>query len=169
MTKRVYGIGGVILIALVVGGIVLATSKHGVQKLAEPALNTSSQNTARTNDVAMVVATISEFAANHNGALPVMTAAGPAGGELEICGADCSIANKSVVQLTHYLPQSVREVPYLSDLAVPDADKVIIVPDASCKADHSGIGPFTKASAHSVAVLYALSTGSGLKQQCLTQ
>lgn len=43
MTKRVFGIGGAVIVAgLIAAGIVLVPVKHDVQKVAEPAHDTSS-------------------------------------------------------------------------------------------------------------------------------
>src|SRR5277367_3106643 len=72
-----------VMIVLAIAGLILL-----IVFLAVPALQRNARNTQRKNDVAAILAAVSEFTNNNNGAFPQGTWTDPAGtGPLTVVGA----------------------------------------------------------------------------------
>lgn len=159
--KWVLGIVGVIVLLIIALPFLLGS-------LASPALQKTTDNTSRENDISKIAAALITYISNNQNVLPASTAADATPGTLDICGSDCSVTQKQPVTLGYYAatPAAVSFRAYANNLAVPDAKTVYIVTNATCKDDKSGIGD-SSADNQSLVILYAIQSGNGIKQQCL--
>lgn len=144
-----------VLIVLAIAGLILL-----VVFLAVPALQRTSRNTQRGNDVASVLGAVNEFVNNNNGALPT-TAAVDASGKLTITGA--SGTNSTEANLGYYKNNGTSPVSISATAAGPtganttDAETIVIYKGAVC----NDVG--TKAingASRSIAATYTLENNS---------
>ena len=162
---------GIIVIAVVMLFVYLAKSPSTLDKLATPALQRNADNTKRENDAAMIASALATYISSHQNTFPQSTATDTAPKTLDVCGPDCTSAYKVTVQLGYYAntPSAVSFRNYATNLKVPDLKTVYIVPNANCKSDKSGIGTSTVGEKYlSIVVLYAIQSGTAVKQQCLS-
>ena len=156
LTVIIVGIAPLSLIGL----IILLTAA------SVPSLNTHASNTERQNDAASLAAAVASYEAAHNGALPQSTKPGHTYDVMYVCGADCSSGSgvPATISYDSSRPTVVSVRPYTVGLTVPSDRTLYIVDNASCDSGKTGLGT---QSTGAVAILYALDSGSGPKQQCL--
>jgi prepilin-type N-terminal cleavage/methylation domain-containing protein len=149
-----------VMIVLAIAGLIML-----VVFLAVPALQRSSRNTQRKNDVSAIASGIANYIDNNGGTLPGNT--GVNGTDLNICGANCSSGNTETAKLGFYDPSKVTKHTYSSTLKVPDGDTVYIVLGYACNSTNTALG---SPSSRSAAILYATeSSSSAIAQQCQEQ
>jgi hypothetical protein len=163
----------VIAIVLIVVAALAYVSRHPatVSKLERPALERYADNTSRENDVSKIASALATYISGHQSNFPQSTTADATPGTLAICGPDCTPTNKVTVQLQYYAntPSAVSFRSYTAGLTVPDGQTVYLIPNANCSADKSGLGTSTIGQKYlSIVVLYAIQSGNGIKQQCLS-
>lgn len=152
-----------VLIVLAIAGLIML-----VVFLAVPALQRSSRNTQRKNDVSAIASAVSNYINNNGGTLPTTTGADATANTIDICGADCTKGNIETAKLGYYAntTTAISFQTYSATLTVPDAETVYIVDGHTCDGTNTGVG---SASPRSAAILYATETGSGTAQQCIEQ
>ena len=149
-----------VLIVLAIAGLIML-----VVFLAVPALQRTSRNTQRTNDVAGVLGAMSEFINNNNGALPT-TASTDTAGKLTI-SSTVSGTNTSTANLGYYKSDGTSQPVSISGTAAgttgvngTNEETVTIYKGATCNTlgTQAINGP-----SRSIAAVFTLETGS---KQC---
>ena len=156
---------GILALGIIGLIIYLANSPKTLNKMAQPALEQHAENTARANEVSMIMATMNQYVSDNNGVLPQKTG-GDNATTLSLCGEVCD-ETKVTLSLSFYKPQAVLFRPYSSNLAIPSANTIYIVPGAMCNGNQDGLGRQTSESPTAVALLYGAAAGSGVKQKCI--
>ena len=148
-----------VMIVLAIAGLIIL-----IVFLAVPALQRNSRNTQRKNDVAAILAAVSEYATNNDGVLPttcsgttpIQIGAAASGSQAKVgyynttCFAGAGApANGQVKLLTAYA--------LTGPLNTAAQDYVVLVPAASCLAT----GATAAGSARSIAAVYEIENGSG--------
>lgn len=137
-----------VMIVLAIAGLILL-----IVFLAVPALQRNSRNTQRKNDVQAMLGGISTYFSNNNGAAPT------------------SLANvQSEVKTSYYQTADIDFVQGTVTVAnaaigTPDASKMYVRIGAKCNAAGDNVGG-TGATTRSVAVVYAIETGSATSEKC---
>lgn len=163
-----------VLIVLAIAGLIML-----VVFLAVPALQRSSRNTQRKNDVSAIASAVSNYINNNGGTLPTSTGTDSTTNTIDICGADCTKGNIETAKLGYYantttaisfqkatVTTGTGSSASTSSIKVPDAETVYIVDGYTCNGTNTDLG---SASPRSAAILYATETGSGTAQQCIEQ
>lgn len=146
-----------VMIVLAIAGLILL-----IVFLAVPALQRSSRNTQRKNDVSAILSGVSDFESNNAGVLP--TKATYANGTVTLgCAAGtCTTSDVKVGYFTGGIGTGSGQVNVLAAYAATGPlnaatdDRVVIVPAASCNGAATQAG-----SARQVAAVYEVETGSG--------
>lgn len=116
-----------------------------------------------------IASSIAQYISANNGELPTVTKEGPNTNALDICSANCNGAKNTTVHLSYFKnsPSSVEFHSYSSNLTAPNTSTAYIVNNAVCNSSNSGIGSQTATA--TVAILYEQQTGTGTKQQCISE
>ena len=146
-----------VMIVLAIAGLILL-----IVFLAIPALQRNSRNTQRKNDVAAILAAVSEYANNNNGTLPAtcsgtnpITVGAATTSQAKVgyynlgCAAGAATTNGHVGILAAYAATG----PYNTAAQ----DFVTVVPAASCAAN----GSAQAGAARGLAAVYEIETGAG--------
>lgn len=138
-----------VMIVLAIAAVILL-----IVLLAVPALQRSSRNTQRKNDVASMLTAVNNYVANHNSTFP-------ASGQF-------STAFPDTPNLAYYTtPANLTWTNQSSPTAPGDpasADKVHVVNNATC--DSTGTGAQTSgANTRSIVAVYDIETSSGTPQE----
>jgi prepilin-type N-terminal cleavage/methylation domain-containing protein len=149
-----------IMIVLAIAGLIML-----IVFLAVPALQRSSRNTQRKNDVSAVAASVANYIDDNGGTLP--TNVGGAAASLTICGNAACTGNTETATLGYYTAGNVSLVTNSANPATPTTSTVVIDTGYNCNASDTGLGA---ASSRSAAILYGIETSSSnVAQQCLEQ
>ena len=154
-----------VMIVLAIAGLIML-----VVFLAVPALQRSSRNTQRKNDVSAIASTVANYIDNNGGTLPKGYAA--SGVNLVVCntGTTCtgSGLNTETAKLGYYAPGNVKIITSGKGTTTLDAEHVEIVDGYACDDTSTAVG---NASSRSAAIHYAVETNSsgGTAQQCTEQ
>ena len=145
-----------VMIVLAIAGLILL-----IVFLAIPALQRNSRNTQRKNDVSALLAAISEYSNNNNGALPttcsgtttVQIGTAATGSQANVgyytTGCDTATTTQGRVQL---LTAFAATGPF----STAGNDRVVIVPAATCTGNAAAAG-----SARSFVAVYEVENGAG--------
>ena len=152
-----------IMIVLAIAGLIML-----IVFLAVPALQRSSRNTQRKNDVGNFSSAISTWTSNNNGAIPGMETGTY---NSTTCQSDLGIntSNPSPssvfksVKLGYYTQNEIYCTPISagSTLSESSVDKLDYVPGAVCSGNSAVVG-----NSRSYVLLYAVETGGGTQSQC---
>ena len=146
-----------VMIVLGIAGLILL-----IVFLAVPALQRSSRNTQRKNDVSAILSAISDYESNNNGQLP--TSATYANGSITLgCGGGaCTTSQSRVGYYTSGIGTGAGQANVLAAYAATGPfttavnDRVVIVPAAACNGSSTQAG-----SARQIAAVYEIENGSG--------
>lgn len=153
-----------VLIVLAIAGLILL-----VVFLAVPALQRTSRNTQRSNDVASILGAVSEFVNNNNGTMPT-TASTDAAGKLTISGA--AGTNSSEANLGYYRNEGTQPVSFGTTAPGSGAngtteETIVIYKGAACNAAGtqaiSGTVAGVVVPSRSIAAIYTLEANA---KQC---
>jgi prepilin-type N-terminal cleavage/methylation domain-containing protein len=132
-----------VMIVLAIAGLIML-----IVFMAVPALQRNSRNTQRKNDVQAVLGGVSTYTSNNNGALPANFA-----------------AVETEVKTSFYVTADVTWGTGNTAIATPDTSFMYVNTGAKCNATGDNFGG-SGATRRSVAILYALETGSGTTMKC---
>lgn len=147
-----------VLIVLAIAGLILL-----VVFLAVPALQRTSRNTQRNNDVAGILGAVNEFVNNNNGAMPT-TATSDSDGKLTISGA--SGTNSTEANLGYYKdtgggsPVSISATAPGSGANTTTINTVVIYKGAACNSGNTQAVSGATIPSRSIAATYTLENGS---------
>jgi len=154
-----------VMIVLAIAGLILL-----IVFLAVPALQRSSRNTQRKNDVAAILAGVSEFSNNNQGTLPNGVWTVPAAGTVQIVGAAGTTFSQAKVgyynvgvnaATTGYVDHVANgTLTVANTLNAGNRDYVIVATGTDCSGAASIPG-----SARSVTAVYEIESGSGTYAQ----
>jgi len=154
-TKRDQGFTIIeVLIVLAIAGLILL-----IVFLAVPALQRSSRNTQRKDDISRIGSAVEEWVNNNNGAIPTST-------------------NNGAIQaifgtLAYYTASNVTVSGAATGTATngTTVDTVNIYTDATCAATSAGGqgATSTGATTRQIAITYSTETGGGSAQLCTTE
>ncbi len=145
-----------VMIVLAIAGLILL-----IVFLAIPALQRNSRNTQRKNDVAAVLAGVSEYSNNNNGTLPTTcSGTNPIQIGLAATGSQAKVGYYNVGCGTgapaNGKVQLLASFAATGPLSTSSKDYVVIVPGASCTA-----GAAVAGSARSFVAVYEIENGAG--------
>lgn len=149
-----------VMIVLAIAGLIIL-----IVLLAVPAVQRNSRNTALKNDAGAVVAAVSEFGTNNDGAAPNAANSNKPNNNAEltlnngVAGTQPSVAKLQAG--TQYNESTGAQT------ITPDAGNIYVDYSASCPATISGTSVTTVANTKSVAVVYANETTNGLQARCV--
>ncbi len=147
-----------VLIVLAIAGLILL-----VVFLAVPALQRTSRNTQRSNDVASILGAVSEFVNNNNGTMPT-TASVDAAGKLTVSGAvgtNSTEANLGYYKNNGTSPVSVSATaPGASGANTTTIETVVIYKGASCNSAGTQAISGGSVPSRSIAATYTLENNS---------
>lgn len=156
-----------VMIVLAIAGLIML-----IVFLAVPALQRSSRNTQRKNDIASLAGAVSNYISNNNGAVPdtVTLAGGTATVKCANGGANGSVCDKTdtnveTAKVGAFTAIAVPTSPSTSTTA-PDTNTVEYVPGWTCNSSNTGLG---STSARSAAFVYQIETGSSAANECQEQ
>jgi len=145
-----------VLIVLAIAGLILL-----IVFLAVPALQRNSRNTQRKNDVARMLAGMSEWANNNGGALPPWISF--TGGFS--WASDSSGTNGLKVKLGYYPANNANiSLSTATGTLIPATDPEVVIFNESAKCNPDGSADM--ASSRQAVAQYALEGGSGPVAQC---
>src|SRR5579883_2934846 len=122
-----------VMIVLAIAGLIML-----IVFLAVPALQRSSRNTQRKNDVSSIAGAIANYIDNNGGTVPGSVAA--SGTDVQFCCLSCATGNTETAKLGYYLPANVSLVTNSASPAKPTKDTVVIDVGYSCNATNTGLG-----------------------------
>jgi len=157
-------VGLSVLAVLVASGTYLSLRHKAVPTAAAQATHVLSDSEKRRNDVMAVAGAVGQFA-TANSALPTRTLAAGSNG-LQLCGPSCDPANPVVLQLTLYQPANVRIVPFVTGLAAPGTQTILVVPAGKC--DGSTLAAQAATKDRAAVLLYSELVHDVLTTHCVT-
>jgi prepilin-type N-terminal cleavage/methylation domain-containing protein len=147
-----------VMIVLAIAGLILL-----IVFLAVPALQRNSRNTQRKNDVAALLAGVSEFVNNNNGTLPTSAAFANGAVTFGCGGGTCTTSEAKVGYFNRGIGAATGQVNMLAAYAgsgpytTAANDRVTIDPAAGCAATNASVA----GSARQLAAIYEVESGTG--------
>jgi len=150
-----------VMIVLAVAGLILL-----IVLLAVPALQRSSRNTQRKNDISALAGAVANYISNNNGTVPNNITLSGSTAKVDCSGTistNCSNTDKNTETANVGLFTSILPTTYSNGLAGPtDTNTVFYVPKATCNSTNTGIG---SSNSRSAAFLYMLEPSSNECQE----
>ena len=149
-----------VMIVLAIAGLIIL-----IVLLAVPAVQRNSRNTAIKNDAGAVVAAVSEFSTNNDGAIPDMANSNKPVN-------DPNLTLKNAVASTQASVAKLQAGTGYNESTgggaiTPQAGQIYVDYGSSCPATVTGTSVTTVTNTKSVAVVYANETTNGLQARCV--
>lgn len=131
--------------------------------LAVPALQRNSRNTQRKDDISNVLAAVTEFESNNNGAVP--TVACGSSGSFSVSTGTCAAQTGTPASFKMGFYTSAPTVQTTAVTTAPTTDTLTVATGNKCAAT-AGTTTTTGAAARSIAAVYTIESGSTLVATC---
>lgn len=153
-----------VMIVLAIAALILL-----IVLLAVPALQRSSRNTQRKNDVAAVLSAVSNYISNNNGQLPQSAGVG-SNSQYLICGANCKSGNTESAKLGYYQDTSgIITVTSTPPSKWPDTNHIVILTGYTCDSTSGTLPQKSDQQARTAVALYEIEGGSNGVNECTEQ
>lgn len=131
-----------VLIVLAIAGLIML-----IVFLAVPALQRTSRNTGRKNDIGRIGAAVTEYSSSQNGNLPTTGA--------QVTALAGTLSQYDTANI------SLQTASAAGTSAVTNFNNVVIVTGARCNANTTAAGQVVAGSTRQVAIQYAVETNNG--------
>jgi hypothetical protein len=116
-------------------------------------------------DIITVGGAIGQYTTENGGVLPSYLTVGENDSSLVMCNTTCDPTTSQISSLAAYKANDVKLMTYVRDLSVPDEHVMYLVQGAACQKNGAGLGD-PSASARSMVILYAATSGNTISQRC---